>query len=133
VDADTAYAMLLTALRMQGFAVVDVGGVNRVVPEADAKTQGGQVLSPDRAVVAGEVVTRVFSLHYENAADMVPVLRPMVTPNNTIVAETGSNSLVITDYADNLQRIAQVLARIDTPMAINTDVIPIEYGVALDV
>src|SRR5690606_32081333 len=43
VDADTAYSMLLAALRMQGFAVVDVDGVSRVVPEADAKLQGGPV------------------------------------------------------------------------------------------
>ncbi|MER1967082.1 type II secretion system secretin GspD [Castellaniella sp. GW247-6E4] len=133
VDADTAYAMLLAALRMQGFAVVDVDGVNRVVPEADAKMQGGVVVSPGQAGAGGELVTRVFSLHYEDAADLVPVLRPMVTPNNTIVAEAGANALVITDYADNLARIAEVIARIDTPMAVNTDVIPIEYGVALDV
>ncbi len=133
VDRDTAYAMLLAALRMQGFAVVDVDGVNRVVPEADAKTQGGAVVGAAGPDASGELVTRVFSLHYENAGDLVPVLRPMVTPNNTIVAEAGSNTLVITDYADNIERVAQVIARIDTPMAVNTDVIPIEYGVALDV
>jgi len=133
VDRDTAYAMLLAALRMQGFAVVDVDGVNRVVPEADAKTQGGAVVGAAGSDASGELVTRVFSLHYENAGDLVPVLRPMVTPNNTIVAEAGSNTLVITDYADNIERVAQVIARIDTPMAVNTDVIPIEYGVALDV
>src|SRR5690606_25904855 len=63
----------------------------------------------------------------------VPILRPMVAPNNTIAAHAGNNTLVITDYADNLDRVANVIARIDTPTAINTDVIPIRYGVALDV
>src|SRR5690606_8262385 len=81
----------------------------------------------------GELQTRVFSLRYENAADLVPVLRPLVAANNTVAAQEGSNSLVVTDYADNLNRIAQIIARIDTPLAVNTDVVPIEYGVALDV
>src|SRR5690606_9810614 len=126
VDRDTAYAMLLAALRMQGFAVVDVDGVNRVVPEADAKTQGGAVVGAAGSDASAELVTRVFSLHYGNADNLVPVLGPMVMLNNTIVAEAGSNTLVITDYAENIERVAQVIARIDTPMAVNTDVIPIE-------
>ncbi|WP_424654652.1 type II secretion system secretin GspD, partial [Castellaniella sp.] len=133
VDADTAYAMLLGALRMQGFAVVEVGGVSRVVPEADAKLLGGTVVSGSEPMHRGELQTRVFSLRYENAADLVPVLRPLVAANNTLAAQEGSNSLVVTDYADNLDRIAQIIARIDTPLAVNTDVVPIEYGVALDV
>jgi general secretion pathway protein D len=133
VDADTAYSMLLGALRMQGFAVINVDGVNRVVPEADAKLQGGPVVSNDQRARGGELVTRVFPLRYESATAMVPILRPMVAPNNTIAAHPGNNTLVITDYADNLDRIAQVIARVDTPTAISTDVIPIEYGVALDV
>lgn len=132
VDAETAYAMLLGALRMQGFAVVDTGDVNRVVPEADAKLLGGTVVSGPSAA-GGELQTRVYPLRYENAADLVPVLRPLVAPNNTISAQAGSNALVVTDYADNLNRIAQVIARIDTPLTVNTDVVPIEYGVALDV
>ena len=133
VDADTAYSMLLGALRMQGFAVIDVDGVSRVVPEADAKLQGGPVVSSDQAARGGELVTRVFPLRYESATALVPILRPMVAPNNTIAAHAGNNTLVITDYADNLDRVAEVISRIDTPTAINTDVIPIEYGVALDV
>lgn len=133
VDADTAYSMLLAALRMQGYAVVDVGGVSRVVPEADAKLQGGPVSAGEAAAGGGEIVTRVFQLHYENATSLVPVLRPMIAPNNTINAYAANNTLVISDYADNLDRIARVIEEIDRPDAFSTDVIPIRYGVALDV
>ncbi len=135
VDQDTAYAMLLSALRMQGFAVVDVDGVSRVVPEADAKLQGSAVAGagPAGTVYGGELITRVFPLQYENATNLVPILRPMIAPNNPINAYAGNNTLVITDYADNLDRIAQVIAGIDTPDSVNTDVVPIHYGVALDV
>lgn len=135
VNPDTAYSMLLGALRMQGFAVVDVDGVSRVVPEADAKLQGVPVSSGagQAAAHSGELVTRVFQLRYENATNLVPILRPMIAPNNPINAYTGNNTLVITDYADNLDRIAQVIAGIDTPDSTSTDVVPIRYGVALDV
>jgi len=133
VNRDTAYRMLLGALRMQGFAVVEVDGVSRVVPEADAKLQGSPVTSATPSGSGGQLVTRVFKLNYENAANLVPVLRPMIAPNNPINAYPGNNTLVITDYADNLQRIANVIASIDTPSAIATDLIEIKHAIATDV
>src|SRR5690606_2891173 len=79
VDADTAYSMLLSALRMQGYAVVDVDGVSRVLPEADAKLQGAPVNrnSASTGAHGGELITRVFQLRYESATNLVPILRPM--------------------------------------------------------
>lgn len=135
VNPDIAYAMLLSALRMQGFSVVEVDGVSRVVPEADAKLQGTVVGTSTQPTAArgGELITRVFRLRYENATNLVPILRPMIAPNNPINAYSGNNTLVITDYADNLDRIAQVIDGIDTKHSVNTDVVPVQYGVALDV
>ena len=60
------------------------------------------------------------------------VLRPLISANNTINANLGSNSLVITDYADNLQRIAKIIAALDQPSASDTDVIPLKHAVASD-
>jgi len=134
VDPDTAYAMLLSALRMHGFAVVDVDGVNRVVPEADAKLQGvsvGQATSSQAK--PGELSTSVFPLKYENANNLVPVLRPLISPNNTINAYPANNTLVITDYSDNLDRISKIIASIDRPESFSTDVVPIRHGIATDV
>ncbi|WP_144634364.1 type II secretion system secretin GspD [Bordetella genomosp. 13] len=150
VSRDQALSMLTGALRLQGFAIVDVDGVTRVVPEADGKLQGSPVvtdgprtpgtgrgangsMSMEDFARGSQMVTRVFSLKYENAANLVPVLRPMVPPNNPINAYPGNNTLVITDYADNLERIAQVIARIDVASSMDTDVVPIEYGIASDI
>jgi general secretion pathway protein D len=160
VDSGQALAMLTGALRLQGFAIVDVDGVTRVVPEADAKLQGSAVVGNTRPAAgsastsastgaargpvpvsafakgggsSGEMLTRVFPLKYENAANLVPVLRPMVPPNNPINAYPGNNTLVVTDYADNLERIAQVIARIDVPSSIDTDVVPVQSGIATDI
>ena len=133
VSPATAYDMLAAALRMQGFAVVDSGGITRVIPEADAKLQGVAVSTGRGPATTGGLVTRVFQLQYENAANLVPVLRPMIAPNNPVNAYPNNNTLVITDYADNLDRIAQVIAGIDTPVSVNADVIPVRHGVASDV
>ena len=133
VNRDTAYRMLLGALRMQGFAVVEVDGVSKVVPEADAKLQGGAVTSSNAGGRGDQLITRVFKLNYESATNLVPVLRPMIAPNNPINAYPGNNTLVITDYADNLRRIADVIASVDTQSAISTDMIEIKNGIATDV
>lgn len=160
VDSAQALSMLTGALRLQGFAIVDVDGVTRVVPEADAKLQGSAVVGgpgvggarPAGAATAaggrapvpvsafakgggnsGEMLTRVFPLKYENAANLVPVLRPMVPPNNPINAYPGNNTLVVTDYADNLERIAAVIARIDVPSSMDTDVVPVQSAIATDI
>lgn len=129
VPAHQAYEMLLAALRMQGFSVVDVGGVAQVVPEADAKLLGGPIYSAG----SSGMQTRTFRLQYENAVNLIPVLRPIVSPNNPINAYPGNNSIVITDYAENLARVAQIVDGIDTPSAIDTDVVKIQNGIAVDI
>lgn len=130
VSRTQAYQLLLGALRMRGFAVVENGGVSRVVPQADAKLLGGRVGSGG---AGGEIATRTFALRYENAAALVAVLRPMISPDNPISANPGNNTLVITDYADNLDRIARVIASVDTPAGMDTDVVKLQQGIAVDV
>ncbi|MDG9987669.1 type II secretion system secretin GspD [Stenotrophomonas sp. GD04024] len=130
VSRTQAYQLLLGALRMRGFAVVESGGVSRVVPQADAKLLGGRV---GAGGAGGEMTTRTFALRYENAAALVAVLRPMISPDNPITANPGNNTLVITDYADNLERIARVIASVDTPAGMDTDVVKLQQGIAVDV
>ncbi|WP_375232837.1 type II secretion system secretin GspD [Pseudomonas cannabina] len=132
VPAAQAYDMLLAALRMRGFSVVDVGGVAQVVPEADAKLLGGPIYSADKASANG-MLTRTFRLQYENAVNLIPVLRPIVSPNNPINAYPGNNTIVVTDYAENLTRVAQIIDGIDTPSAIDTDVVAVQNGIAVDI
>jgi general secretion pathway protein D len=129
-----AYLNFLAALRGLGFTVVEVGGLYKIVPEADAKLQTGTVSIGDRTLRGGDqVITQVFRLTHENANNLVPVLRPLISPNNTINANPGNNTLVITDYADNLQRIGKIIAAMDTPAAGDVEVIPLKHAVAADI
>ena len=131
-----AFQQFLAALRLQGFTVVESAGLYKVVPEADAKLQGGSVsVSQGGATggpAGGQIVTQIFKLNFENAANLVPVLRPLISPNNTINVNPGNNSLVITDYADNLQRLARIVAAMDVSNASDVEVIPLKNAVAAD-
>ncbi len=128
-----AYLNFLAALRGLGFTVVEVGGLFKVVPEADAKLQAGTVSAGETVSRRGDqVITQIFKINHENANNLVPVLRPLISPNNTINANPGNNTLVITDYADNLQRIAKIIAAMDTPSAGDVEVIPVLNAAASD-
>jgi len=128
-----AYFNFLAALRGLGFTVVEVNGLYKVVPEADAKLQTGTVDVGAAGRRGDQILTQIFRLNHENANNLVPVLRPLISPNNTINANPGNNTLVITDYADNLQRIGKIIAAMDTPAAGDVEVIPLKYAVAADI
>jgi general secretion pathway protein D len=132
VTVREAYLNYLAALRGLGFTLVDAAGLLKVVPEADAKLQTGTVSIGAPGVRGDQVLTQIFKLNHENPNNLVAVLRPLISPNNTINANPGNNTLVITDYADNLQRIARIIAALDTPSATDVEVIPVQHGVASD-
>ena len=131
-----AFALLTSALRLQGFAVVTGDGYAKVVPEAEAKLQSSPTNVGTRGgskVQGDQVATQIYHLSYESAANLTAVLRPLISPNNSIMANPGNNSLVITDYADNLQRLSKIIAALDAPVSSDLDVVPIRYAIASDV
>ncbi|MFM2089359.1 MULTISPECIES: type II secretion system secretin GspD [unclassified Janthinobacterium] len=134
ISKTQAFGLLASALRLQGYAVVSGDGYAKVVPEADAKLQSvpTQVGSGASQVKGDQIATQVFYLSYESSANLLAVLRPLISPNNTINANPGNNSLVITDYADNLKRLAKIIAALDVPASTDLDVIPVRYAIASD-
>ena len=135
VTPAAAFQQFLAALRLQGYTVVEAAGLYKVVPEADAKLQGGSVsvAQPGSSGPAGgQIVTQIFKLNYESAGNLVPVLRPLISPNNTINVNPGTNALVITDYADNLQRLGKIIAAMDVSNASDVEVIALQHAIAAD-
>jgi len=134
VPEDQALKTLQSALRMQGFALVQDHGVLKVVPEADAKLQGVPTYVGNTPTARGDqVVTQVFTLRHESANNLLPVLRPLISPNNTIAAYPANNTLVVTDYADNVRRIAAIIAGVDTAAGQQVQVVPLKNANALDI
>ncbi len=125
-----AFEMLSSVLRLQGFAMVRTPSYVKVVPEAEAKLQAVPVQTGQ--VRGDQVATQIFRLNHESAAGLVAVLRPLISPNNTIAADPTNNTLIITDYADNLKRLSRIIASLDTPAVAEMDVIKLEHAIAID-
>ncbi len=132
VPVPPAQALRLFAaqLRTQGFALVESAGLYTVLPEAEAKLQSSTVTAGAVPVKSGQIVTQIFQLNHENANNLVPVLRPLISPNNTINVNPGTNALVITDYGDNLQRLGRIIAALDVANATGVEVIRLQHGIA---
>ena len=127
-----AFSLLASLLRMQGYAIVMGDGYAKVVPEADAKIQAG--LPHTKGKLNGsQVATQLFRLNYESASSMVAVLKPLISTNNPINANASNNTLVITDYVDNLRRLGRIIAALDTPASSEFEVVPVRHAVASDV
>jgi general secretion pathway protein D len=134
VSPSVAYDIVLAALRMQGYAAVQVDGVVRIVPEADAKFYATHAKGKTRGNrVGGEMTTRVFTLRHESASQLLAALRPMIGVSGVVNADPDSNTLIVTDYADNLARLEQVIASMDIPTVDEPVLIPLKYASAGDI
>jgi general secretion pathway protein D len=133
VSKDLLYQIFLSALRVQGYAAVEEGGFVKIVPEAEAKTSAGPVGEQAARVPGDRIVTQVFILQNENAVQLVPVLRPLVTANNFIAAYPNNNAIVITDYAENVRRIQRIIESIDRPSGTDVQIIRLQNASAIDI
>ncbi len=131
VPRSLVYPTLLSALRLQGVTAVEGNGITKLVLETDAKMHGSDVGQGD-ARGGDRLTTQVITLRHESAAQMVAVLRPLITPNNTIAVFPGTNAIVITDYAENLRRIEKIIASLDQPPAGEPMIVTLKYASALD-
>ena len=132
VSPAVAYSQFLATLRLQGFTVVNTAGLDKIVPEAEAKLQGGAV-STEAPLSGGQIATTIFKLDFENANNLLPILRPLISPNNTINVNPGNNTLVITDYADNLNRLGRIIAALDVANATDVEIIPVKNVSVTDI
>jgi general secretion pathway protein D len=133
VSPSQALRLFAAQLRTQSYALVESAGLYMVVPEADAKLQSGGVSAGAVPASNGQIVTQIFQLNHESANNLVPILRPLISPNNTINVNPGTNALVITDYADNLQRLSRIISTLDVANATGVEVVRLKHALATDV
>lgn len=122
-----------TALRSSGFVMVGVNGTYRIVPEVDAKFISNSVSTGKDKQDGDQIITRVFKLNFESALNLLPVLKPLVSKNNTINAYSGNNTIVITDFASNIKRIAQLISSIDVATSSEVQSIKLQSAIAIDI
>jgi general secretion pathway protein D len=132
VSANAAYQIFLSALKAQGFAAVEgPGGIVKILPEAEAK-QNAAVSSTAQPGGGDRLITQVVVVQHGSATQMVPLLRPLMAPTGLLSVYAPANTLVITDYADNVRRLLQIIEKIDQPGSAEVTIIPLEYASALD-
>ncbi len=132
VPQSIVYLFLLSALRMQGFAAVENNGIVKIMPEVEAKTHAGPIFTGGKEQTGAQIMTKVFNLRFESATQMATVLRPLIAPTNSINANPNTNSLVISDYADNLARLEKIIDALDVPSGEDPDLIPVRHASAIE-
>ncbi len=133
MDRREIYEVFLSVLQVHGFATVEVGEVIKILPDVNAKQGPGNVISSASGAKGDELVTRVIEVKNVAAAQLVPILRPLVPQQGHLAAYPGSNMLVVSDRGANISRLEKIIKRIDQPDAQEIEVIALEHASASEV
>lgn len=131
-DPKTLYEVFVSILKVHGFTAVESGDVVKIIPDVVAKTQGGDS-GPGGSFLGEEPVTRVIELKHVTAAELVPVLQPLLPPEAHIAAHNASNAIVVSDAEANVARLAQIISRIDRKVERDVEVIRLNQASAAEV
>jgi general secretion pathway protein D len=127
------YAVFLSVLEVHGFAAVPAGDVIKIVPDVNAKQGPVPTTSLAAPGLGDEMVTQVIEIRNVPAAQLVPILRPLVPQQGHLAAYPSTNVLVISDRAANINRLAQIIRRIDRDDNEEIEVLPLQNASAAEV
>ena len=127
------YDLFLSILDVHGYTAVRSGQVIRVIPNKDARSAPVAVDDATTQLVNDEYVTQVVRLENVSAAKLIPVLRPLVPQQAHMAAYAPSNAIIISDIRSNINRILDIIDRMDRSAVQTTEVVRLKYGVAEDI
>lgn len=133
LDKKEVYDVFLSVLEVHGFSAIPYGKITKIIPDADAKHHAAQTATESNPGVGDEMVTRVIEVKNVAAAQLVPILRPLVPPQGHMAAYPQSNMLLISDRAINIERMMELIARIDQPTSGEVEFVKLNYAAASDV
>ena len=129
---DAFYEAFLSILQVHGYVAIKTGGVIKILPDATARQFAGP-LGSSGAAGADDIVTQVLQVHNVGAAQLVPILRPLIPQYGHLAAHPGSNILIISDRAANVNRIVSIIRRIDQSNDEDIEVVRLEHASAADI
>ena len=130
---DEVYQVFLSLLKVHGFAAVPGTHAIKIVPEVNAKQDTIRTVRRARFDEGDEMVTEVIPIRHVAAAQLVPILRPLVPQRGHLAAYPQSNVLIVADSAANVARLAEIIARIDQAVNQEIEIIPLENAVASEI
>ncbi len=126
---DQVYDVFLEVLTANGFTVIPKGNIMNVVPSTIAKTAGQEVQKPNNAIIT----TRVIQLHSVSAIEVIPIIRPLIAQYGHAAASASSNCVIVSDLADNVDRITKLLKELDDASNNDYEVIQLNHAWVGDV
>ena len=133
MSADAFYEAFLSILQVHGFVAVPSGDVIKIIPDANARQVPANDLPSRVSSTSDEIVTQVIAVKNVSAAQLVPILRPLIPQYGHLAAYPASNMLIISDRASNVSRMARIIERIDQTGDEEIDVIPMQHASAMEV
>lgn len=130
MDSDGLYQTFLSILEVHGFAAIPFGDTTKIVPQNDAKQLGREF---DSESYSDDLVTRAIVIQHVAAAQLVPILRPLLPQYGHLAAYTPSNILIISDRQANVSRILELVRRIDRPGDAEVEVVTLQFANATEV
>ena len=135
MDANALYEVFLSVLKVHGFAAIPGRYATKLVPEVNAKQDAIETITGKSHYTDGSdaFVTQVVEVKHVNAAQLVPILRPLVPQRGHLAAYPASNVLIISDSAANIARLITIVGRIDQATGDEIEVIPLQYASATEI
>ena len=133
MDEKELYEVFLAVLGVHGFAAIPSGNVIKIVPAAGAKQENIPTMDQRGGVEPDQIVTRVIQVQNVSAAQIVPILRPLIPPQGHLAAYTPTNVLIISDSAANVERIANIIARVDLASNEEVEIVPLRHASATEI
>jgi general secretion pathway protein D len=131
MSPDAFYEAFLSILQVNGYIATTTGNIVKIVPDASARQYSG-LLSTENAA-ADDIVTQVVQVQNIGAAQLVPILRPLIPQYGHLAAHPGSNMLIISDRASNVDRMLRIIRRIDQSNDDEIEVARLEHASASEV
>lgn len=132
MEKEDIYALFESVLEVHGFAAVPSGKAIKIVPDANAKFGTIPTTTDAEPGEGDELVTRVIELNNVSSAQLVPIIRPLASPQAHMAAFPQANMLVMSDRAANIERLVKIIRRIDLPSSDELEVIPLQHASAVE-
>jgi len=132
LNEEEVYNVFLSILQVHGFATVPTENAIKIIPDATAKQSAAPFTSAN-SNPGDQLITRVLEIDHINAAQLVPILRPLVAQQGHLAAYPTTNVLIISDRASNIKRIDRIIAEMDKKIDSGIEIIKLKHAFAAEV
>lgn len=133
MDSTQVYNVFLSILSVHGFVAVESGAVIKIIPENLARSEDTPVLAAKKSEQSDALITQIVPIQHVSAAQLVPILRPLINQQGHLVAYPDSNTLIISDRANTVNRLLKIIQRVDQAQDEDIEIVMLEQASAAEV